>query len=55
MKHDYEITLMMSTHAKKKEKKRWEWNLRIFLKHLYIYENDDPNSENVSVEQQNHK
>lgn len=33
----------------------WKWNLRILLKHLYIYENDDPNSENVLVGQQNHK
>lgn len=33
----------------------WRWNLRRIFKHLYIYENDDPNSEIVLMERQNHK
>lgn len=58
---DYEWNMIMNDsnddQDMQKQQKRWEWkwNLRIFVKHLYIYDNDDPNSENVLVGQQNHK
>lgn len=42
----------MTGKKKKIETKR---DLRIFLKHLYIYDRDDPNSESVLGGQQNHK
>lgn len=52
---DYEWNMIMNDsnddQDMQKQQKRWEWkwNLRIFVKHLYIYDNDDPNSENVLV------
>lgn len=38
----------MGWHSWKKKKMRLKWNSRVFFKHFYIYENDDPNSENGS-------
>lgn len=32
-----------------------KWDLRIFLKHLYIYDSDDPNSVSVLGGQQNQR
>lgn len=41
--------------GKKKKLDETKRDLRIFLKHLYIYDSDDPNSESVLGGQQNHK
>lgn len=46
------MTEKKKTQTKLDERK---WDLRIFLKHLYIYDSDDPNSGSVQGGQQNHK
>lgn len=46
----FEMTMMMMMggHAQtKRGEVSVKWNSRVFLKHLYIYEYDDPDSENV--------